>query len=58
MYDIEEKENLQKCKYCDGAAKLDKRPHAYWVQCTGCGFSIRYFINPTDAKNAWNEKMK
>lgn len=58
MYDIPDETHpkLHRCKHCDGNAILKQRPHAYWIECESCGYSIRYFLHPINAIDSWNKQ--
>ncbi len=56
MYEIKSTNDkkLKPCS-CGCEAEVKSRPLMYWVECLGCGFSKRYFINEESAIKAWNE---
>ena len=52
-------ENLKRCPFCGGKAKLTDLTQATesWVECTECGARTRFFSNSEeDAVSAWNTR--
>lgn len=60
MYDTADltKKKVNKCKRCGGLAGVKMKPLMYWVQCSCCGYSMRYFLNEESAITAWNESNR
>ena len=51
-------EELLKCPFCGGEARVVIANESYWVRCFDCGAEIAICYSKPEAIAAWNRRMQ
>ena len=50
-------EELLKCPFCGGEARVVRASEAYWVRCFDCGAEVVIGDSGPEAITAWNRRV-
>lgn len=51
-------EELRKCPFCGGKARVVRASEAYWVRCFDCGAEVVICDSEPEAIAAWNRRTQ
>ena len=51
-------EELLRCPFCGGEARVIGAGESYWVRCSGCGAEIAICDSKPEAIAAWNRRTQ